>query len=119
MKRITLEKSLEFWDFAANPQFTGKFIETIVVNDEETEEEKKVTAHIFEEMETGEEYYISDSFMITRSIRRMKDKYKINHGILEINFKGKDSVKGKPLNRFEIILLEEDEKKKDKKSGDN
>lgn len=115
MERKRLVQSLKFWNFNENPLFKGTYQETTnIVNEEEDKE--PITAHIFAEEETGELYYISNSYLIEKAVK-MLDESKEN--LLEIIFKGQDQVKGKPFNRFEIYLLGDTEPqtgKEDKKT---
>lgn len=93
--------NLEFVDFENNPKFTGVYQKTVQIG----EGEKEFTSHVFTDVETGEDVFISDVYAISKGIRVAREKLPDFDNIdvlFEIEFKGKTEVKGLPFCKFDV-----------------
>lgn len=111
MRRRTIENSLETFDFTAQPVFIGKYVDTITITPE-SGEKKAFDQHIFINSEDGEEIYIPDNYVITKALANLSNMpdFDKEKDVLEIEFKGKSEINGKPFSRFKVsILYDEDE----------
>lgn len=116
MKRISVIKSLDLWDFNQHPEFIGMYVETDTIKPDDPSKEA-FEQHVFIEAETGEEIYIPDNYSITKAIKVLKDTKQLKADtILEIIFKGKTEVGGKPFARFNVNILIDEDKPETKKS---
>lgn len=106
MKRQTLIKSLDLWDFEKIPIFTGMYIETNTITPDDPSKEA-FEQHVFKIAESGEEIFIPDNYSITKAIKMLKELKKEKE-LIEIEYKGKTEVNGKPFAKFNIDILTEE-----------
>jgi hypothetical protein len=89
-----------FHNFDENPKFTGCYINSEMLGEDE---EKKFTANIFADIESGEMVYLSNAYSIDKAIRLAKAKFEnLKDVVFMIEFLGKTEIKGKPFNQFKI-----------------
>ena len=87
--------SAEFHDFKEKPQFTGKYIKSIPMDNGNV-------AHLFEEVETGEKVLVGNSYNIEKGLQDIAIDDKEH--IVRIIFKGKKELKsGKEFNMFTVL----------------
>jgi hypothetical protein len=89
-----------FHDFEAEPKFTGTYINTEMLGEDE---EKQFKANVFADIESGEMFYLSNSYSINKAIQLAKAKFQnLSEVVFMIEFLGKTEIKGKPFNQFKI-----------------
>lgn len=94
----TVVQNLEFHNFEEEPKFTGLYRNTVEIGEEE-----QFTAHIFADIETGQEKYLGNAYSIAKAISAAKTEHKtIAEIVFQFEFLGKTTVKGKPFNQFRI-----------------
>ena len=98
----TAIQNLEFHKFDEEPNFLGMYKNTVELGEDDSDE--KFTANIFNNVNTGEEIYIGNSYSIAKAIRMARAEYKeqLSNVVFSIEFLGKTEVKGKPFNQFKI-----------------
>lgn len=105
-KERSLIRSLEMVNFNENPIFTGVYVETKTIEPDDKNKEP-FQQHVFIDTNSGELVYVPDNYSITKAI-----KMATGLGVdwekeaMEIIFKGKSEVGGKPFSRFDISLIE-------------
>jgi hypothetical protein len=111
-KKIT--QNLPFHDFEENSIFTGCYRNTLELG----QGANKFHANVFVDVETGEEFFITNAYTIAKSIEETKVKYPENFAdiVFQIEFKGKTTIKGKPFNQFDISVCTLEEYKEAKEN---
>lgn len=104
-KGKTLSSGAGFWDFMKKAVFIGSYVKDFLrPKDGKGANEKKgdVIGYVFID-EKGHEHIISNSYQIREALTAIQFS---KTQTLYIEFLEKVQVKGKPLNRFDIIAVE-------------
>jgi hypothetical protein len=109
-KKIT--QNLPFHNFEEEPVFIGCYRNTLELG----QGANKFHANVFVDVETGEEFFITNAYTIAKSIEETKIKYPEAFAdiVFNIEFKGKTTIKGKPFNQFDISVCTLEEYKESK-----
>jgi hypothetical protein len=106
-KKRVIVSGAEYWDFDENTTFigtwTGREMKREKDGKEDNQKKGDVIGFYFVD-ENGQEWVISNSHQIKKAVEQVEEGDK-----LEIIFKGKtENASGKPVNRYEISVIEED-----------
>jgi hypothetical protein len=100
-------ENLPFFDFNSQKTFFGKWLRDVTLG----EGEKEFKAHVFVNIETGEEVFVTASYSIGKALEKARTEYPdlLNELVFSIEFLGKTTIKGKPFNQFNIGYCTEEE----------
>ena len=94
-------ENLPFWNFEDSPKFTGIYQDTQTLGEKEPFE-----VNTFAQIESGEMFFLTDSYSIHKAIQKAKIAYEEDflskEIVFEIEFLGKVDIAGKPFNKFNI-----------------
>jgi hypothetical protein len=84
------------------PPFTGLYVDSMVLGDSPKLEDR-IPVYIFAEVSTGEHYFVTQSYAITKAINVAKEKLgTLSDVVFTFNYKGKTMNKnGKPFNQID------------------
>lgn len=82
--------------------FTGLYVDESVLGDD-PDIKNRIPVYIFAEIETGEHYFVTQSYAITKAVKTAKEKLgSLNDVVFTFNYKGKTMNKnGKPFNQID------------------
>lgn len=101
----SISENLPFWPDKENPNsepFTGVLIDDSMVLGEDADPTKNVPVYVFAEIETGEKFFVIQSYAIKKAVEKVQATgAALNDIVFRFTFKGKSESKGKPYNQFD------------------
>lgn len=105
----SVSENLPFWPNTKDQKegesiapFTGVFVDTMVLGDSPKVEDR-IPVYVFAHIETGEHYFVTQSYAITKAVNTAKEKNgSLTDIVFNFNYKGKTMNKnGKPFNQID------------------
>ena len=104
----TVSKNLPFWPDTKNQQpgekitpFVGVYSSKSILGDNE-ESEKNTPVYIFTELPSGEQYFLTQSYAITKALEVAKaEGANMEQTVFKFDFIGKTESNGKPFNQID------------------
>jgi hypothetical protein len=105
----SVSENLPFWPNTKEQKegekivpFTGVYVDTMVLGDSPKVEDR-IPVYVFAEIETGEHYFVTQSYAITKAVNTAKEKNgTLTDIVFNFIYKGKTMNKnGKPFNQID------------------